>query len=46
MTDLQIIQTLSDYMNIETELKETREALRDPEIRHELERIARKLNRQ
>ena len=46
MTDLQIIQTLSDYMNIENEIRATKEALRDPETRHELERIARKLNRQ
>ena len=46
MTDLQIIQTLADYMNIENELNETRKALTDPEMRNELERIARKLNRQ
>lgn len=46
MTDLQIMQTLADYMNIENEIQATKEALRDPETRHELERIARKLNKQ
>lgn len=48
MTNIQIIEILfSDDLSIgqAEELEETREALKDPEMRKELERIARKINK-